>query len=259
MEKANFNKEISHLDHKSSASEENSKTSSIGNNIEYKSINDLGCINYYQKERKSAESNNPHVSVQKEPELLIDTSIDPTQTHVILDDKTEMLIDSHEMNKNNSNIMINLTYREENIDKELERENKEQEEITSISNDAQSIINQLLGKKTCRDPMEYAKTLTKKHDLGNIKCEDIILDNDKYDKDIEMVMKYANSQHPFKLIIEFCQKFKWPLPEIDTFEIGTNENPEFKTTISIKNNKFRGEALGAQKKTAKSNLIIYLF
>ncbi len=168
-----------------------------------------------------------------------------------------MLIDSPEIKKNNENNMINLTERDENIDKDLKRDKKEQEEIANISNDAQSILNQLLGKKTFRDPMEYAKTLTKKHDLGNLKCEDIILDNDKYDKDIDMVMKYANSQHPFKLIIEFCQKFKWPSPEIDTFDIGTNENPQFKTTISINYNKFRGEAIGAQKKTSKSKLIIY--
>jgi hypothetical protein len=188
---------------------------------------------------------------------LLDTSIYPIQTHVILDDKIEMLIDSPEIKKNNENNMINLTERDENIDKDLKRDKKEQEEIANISNDAQSILNQLLGKKTFRDPMEYAKTLTKKHDLGNLKCEDIILDNDKYDKDIDMVMKYANSQHPFKLIIEFCQKFKWPSPEIDTFDIGTNENPQFKTTISINYNKFRGEAIGAQKKTSKSKLIIY--
>jgi hypothetical protein len=101
--------------------------------------------------------------------------------------------------------------------------------------------------------MEYAKILTKKHGLGNLKCDEVVLEEDKYDDDIHLVMKYADSVHPFKLVIEFCQKFKWSHPQIDTFSIGTNENPMFKTTISVKNNKYKGEAEGNQKKVSKSN------
>jgi hypothetical protein len=73
-----------------------------------------------------------------------------------------------------------------------------------------------------------------------------------------MIMEYAENIHPFKLVIEFSQKFKWPYPEIDTFPIKNNENSEvplFKTAISVKNNSFKGEAIGMTKKVSKSNLI----
>jgi hypothetical protein len=113
--------------------------------------------------------------------------------------------------------------------------------------------NTYLGRKIRRDPGEFAKEFAVKHTLGNIKCHDIDLISEKYNDDIQMIMKYAESVHPFKLVIEFCQKFKWPSPEIDTFSIAKDEKfPMFKTTISVKNNTFRGEATGAQKKVSKS-------
>jgi hypothetical protein len=186
--------------------------------------------------------------VLQNQEILLDNSFSKNQ--VLLEDQMEVVYDFNDItNKFPDNPHLI------SLDQDSEIKLKETDSFVNITTGSQSILHELLGKKTFRDPNEYAKTLTKKHSLGNLKCEDVILDNDKYDKDIEMVMKYAESAHPFKLVIEFCQKFKWSSPEIDTYNIGTDENPQFKTTISIKNNTFKGEALGIQKKSSKSKLI----
>jgi hypothetical protein len=118
------------------------------------------------------------------------------------------------------------------------------------------ITNEFLGKKINRDPnTEEKKILLKKHNMGNISCDQIALSDEKYDDDIKMIINFANEGHPFQIVIQFCQKFKWPMPEIDTFAVKNNDNPEvpiFKTTISVKSNTFKGEATGHTKKSSKS-------
>ena len=187
-------------------------------------------------------------SIRHNEEFLLDNSILPNKNYM-LEDQMEIIHDFNVLNNKVSNALNinNLLDLEGEMDDTL----KDRDSCVNLTADAQSILQDLLGKKSYRDPNEYAKTLTKKHTLGDINCEDVILDNDKYDKDIEMVMKYAESAHPFKVVIEFCQKFKWSTPEIETYNIGTNESPQFKTTISIKNNTFKGEAVGVQKNYPK--------
>lgn len=212
-------------------------------NKDYKSINDTFYLNHNERNKNFCILKENAISTQDNPAILLDTpNLDYKVNEVPPDEKmdgiNEAEISYSDVNKYQNDYLFNSS-------------NQDIKNIFNL-NDANSILQELLGKKTFRDPQEYAKILAKKH--GDMKCEDIILDNDKYDKDIEMVMKYADSVHPFKVVIEFCQKFKWPSPEIDTFNIGTNENPQFKTTISIKNNTFKGEAVGVQKKIAKSTL-----
>lgn len=106
--------------------------------------------------------------------------------------------------------------------------------------------------KVDNHPGEKLRNFAEKHTLGDIRCDNITLNTEQYTDDIQMIMKYAESVHPFKLVIEYCQKFKWPMPEIDTFPLKSN-TPLFKTTISVKNNFYKGEAVGIQKRLSKSN------
>lgn len=134
----------------------------------------------------------------------------------------------------------------------------EQEIETETLNDDDVIASaiqprEFLGKKMQRSPGSQKKLLQEKK-LGNMKCDEIDLENDKYNDDLQIIFKYAE-ENPFKVVLEFSQKFHWAYPMVDTFEITNEEDPEvplFKTAISLKNNTFRGEGVGLQKKLAKS-------
>jgi hypothetical protein len=154
-------------------------------------------------------------------------------------------------------------------DNKEEQKNNETKNPCNWESDEANFKNQLfIGKKSYRHPNDEIKEILSKHNIGNFNCEEIILSDEKYDQDIKMIINWAEENHPFKLVIEFCQKFKWPLPETfilntKSIDIGqmvdkadTSEAPLFKTTISVKNNTFKGEALGLTKKISKSKFKI---
>lgn len=168
-------------------------------------------------------------------------------------------------NKNLNQSIVSLSSHHSNISHHSEEiievkgeENHVFSDTEGKSKNKQNNLNQtLLGRKVYRDPSDAIRELADKHKLGNMKCQQVQLNDDKYLDDIQMIMKYAEEVHPFKLVIEFCQKFKWPAPEIDTFTVNSDKQdpsqpPVFKTTISVKNNTYKGEALGATKKLSKS-------
>lgn len=129
-------------------------------------------------------------------------------------------------------------------------------QIMQIPLDTESNNELILGKKINRDPnSEEKKILINNRNIGNISCNQFALNDENYDEDIKMILNFANEGHPIQIVTQFCQKFKWTMPEIDSFAIKNNENPEvpiFKTTISVKNDTYKGEGSGHTKKSSKS-------
>lgn len=116
---------------------------------------------------------------------------------------------------------------------------------------------EFLGKKIQRSPIE---NFTHSNNLGAMNCNEIDIENNKFNSDIDMIFKYAEN-NPFHFISVYAQKFHWPYPIIDTFNIENQEEPGipfFKTAISVKNNTFRGEGIGPQKRLSKSKIILFL-
>jgi hypothetical protein len=173
-----------------------------------------------------------------------------------------------ECDQNNKNITISLNQSDlrkmnerGNYDDGLQHQGNHLNQINQLNNDGLSQYpldpknEKLIGKKSYRHPNDEIYEILKKHKIGNFNCEEVILSDEKYDQDIKMIISWAEENHPFKLVIEFCQKFKWAHPETYTLNTKSSdivEAPLFKTTISVKNNTFKGEALGLTKKISKS-------